>query len=82
VTAPSSLSSFVQSQTGEFGEGFPVTGFPVEDLMRRCNGHASPSKALVRCLARELGITESCLEKFAEEVRLDLSEPCTKRTWE
>ena len=41
----------------------------VTDLMRQCNGHASPSKALVKGLARELGINESHLEKLAEEVR-------------
>jgi hypothetical protein len=45
---------------------------PVEGLMRQCNGHASPSKALVRGLARELEINESHLEKLAEEVRKDL----------
>ena len=45
---------------------------PVEDLMRQCNGHAPPSKALVKCLARELDISESHLEKLAEEVRKDL----------
>jgi ribosome-binding protein aMBF1 (putative translation factor) len=44
----------------------------VTDLMRQCNGHAAPSKALVKGLAKELSITESCLEKFAEEVRKDL----------
>lgn len=32
---------------------------PVEELMRQANGHASPSKALVRGLARELDINES-----------------------
>ena len=32
---------------------------PVEDLMRQCNGKVSPSKALVRGLAKELGIDES-----------------------
>jgi ribosome-binding protein aMBF1 (putative translation factor) len=45
---------------------------PVEDLMRQANGHASPSKAPVRGLARELDINESYLEKLAEEVRKDL----------
>jgi ribosome-binding protein aMBF1 (putative translation factor) len=44
----------------------------VTDLMRQCNGHASPSKALVKGLARELDINESYLEKLAEEVRKDL----------
>jgi ribosome-binding protein aMBF1 (putative translation factor) len=45
---------------------------PVEDLMRQTNGHASPSKALVKGLAKELGIDESYLEKLAAEVRKDL----------
>jgi transcriptional regulator with XRE-family HTH domain len=42
---------------------------PVEDLMRQCNGKASPSKALVKNLAKELGIDESFLNRLAEEVR-------------
>jgi hypothetical protein len=45
---------------------------PVEDLMRQANGHASPSKALVKGLAKELEIDESYLEKLAAEVRKDL----------
>jgi len=45
---------------------------PVKDLMRQANGHASPSKALVKDLAKELGIDESYLEKVAAEVRKDL----------
>ncbi len=40
---------------------------PVEDLMRQANGHASPSKVLVKALAKELDINESYLEKLAEE---------------
>ena len=44
----------------------------VTDLMRQCNGKASPSKALVKGLAKELGIDESYLEKLAAEVRKDL----------
>ena len=44
----------------------------VHDLMHQCNGHAAPSKALVKGLARELDINESYLEKLAEEVRKDL----------
>ena len=44
----------------------------VTDLMRQCNGHAPPSKALVKGLARELDISELHLEKLAEEVRKDL----------
>jgi hypothetical protein len=43
----------------------------VTELMRQCNGHASPSKALVKGLAKELEINESYLEKLAEEVRRD-----------
>jgi hypothetical protein len=45
---------------------------PVTDLMRRCNGKAPPSKALVKGLAQELDISESFLEKLADEVRKDL----------
>ena len=44
----------------------------VTDLMRQCNAHALPPKALVKGLARELEINESLLEKLAEEVRKDL----------
>jgi hypothetical protein len=36
------------------------------------NGHASPSRALVKRLARELDLSESMLDKLAEEVRKDL----------
>jgi ribosome-binding protein aMBF1 (putative translation factor) len=32
---------------------------PVEDLMKQANGQASPSKALVKGLAKELDINES-----------------------
>ena len=46
----------------------------VTDLMRQCNSHAPPSKALVKGLARELGITEDRLEKLAEEGRKDLGQ--------
>jgi hypothetical protein len=45
---------------------------PVEDLMRQCNGKVSPSEALVKGVAKELGIDESYLEKLAAEVRKDL----------
>jgi hypothetical protein len=44
----------------------------VTDLMRQCNGHASPSKALVKGLAKELDINESFLNRLADEVRKDL----------
>ena len=45
---------------------------PVEDLMRQCNGKVSPSKALVKGLAKELSIDESFLNRLADEVRKDL----------
>jgi hypothetical protein len=43
----------------------------VADLMRQCNGKVSPSKALVKGLAKELDIDESFLNRLAEEVRKD-----------
>jgi ribosome-binding protein aMBF1 (putative translation factor) len=46
---------------------------PVEDLMRQCNGKIPPSKALVKGLAKELGIDEKLLEKLAEAVRQDFA---------
>jgi hypothetical protein len=46
-------------------------GMDVTDLMRQANGKVSPSKALVKGLARELGIDESYLEKLAAEVKKD-----------
>jgi ribosome-binding protein aMBF1 (putative translation factor) len=45
---------------------------PVEDLMRQCNGKVSPSKALVKGLAKELGIDDAYLNRLADEVRKDL----------
>ena len=45
---------------------------PVEDLMRQCNGKSSPSKGLVKGLAKEPDIDESFLNRLAEEVRKDL----------
>ena len=44
----------------------------VTDLMRQCNGKVSPSKALVKGLAKELEIDESYLNRLAKEVRKDL----------
>jgi hypothetical protein len=44
----------------------------VTDLMRQCNAKAPPSKFLVKGLARELNISESFLEKLAEEIPKDL----------
>jgi transcriptional regulator with XRE-family HTH domain len=45
---------------------------PVEDLMRQCNGKTSPTKALVKGLAKELDIDESFLNRLADEIRKDL----------
>jgi hypothetical protein len=45
----------------------------VTDLMHQCNAKASPSKALVKGLAKELDINEQFLDKLAEDVRKDLS---------
>jgi transcriptional regulator with XRE-family HTH domain len=44
----------------------------VIDLMRQVNGKAPPSEALVKALAKELGIDESYLNRLADEVRKDL----------
>jgi hypothetical protein len=44
----------------------------VTDLMRQINGKVSPSKALVKGLAKELDIDESFLNRLADEVRRDL----------
>ncbi len=44
----------------------------VEDLMGQCNSKVSPSKALVKGLAKELNIDESLLNRLADEVRKDL----------
>jgi hypothetical protein len=45
---------------------------PVEDLMRQCKGKTSPTKALVKGLAKELDIDESFLNRLADEIRKDL----------
>lgn len=39
----------------------------VTDLMRQCNGHAPPSKALVKGVAKELGMDEASLNRLADE---------------
>ena len=44
----------------------------VHQLMRECNAKVAPSKALVKGLARELNLSESMLDKLAEEVRKDM----------
>jgi hypothetical protein len=41
--------------------------------MTQCNGKTTPSKALVKGLAKELEISEYQLEKLADEVRKDLA---------
>ena len=50
----------------------------VTDLMRQCNGHAPPSKALVKGLPKELDIDEGLLERLAADVRKDFAAPGTK----
>ena len=44
----------------------------VTDLMRQCNGKTAPTKALVKGVAKELGIDEAYLNGLADEVRKDL----------
>jgi hypothetical protein len=44
----------------------------VHDLMRQCDGHEAPSKALLKGLAKELGVSEESLDRMAEEVRKGL----------
>jgi transcriptional regulator with XRE-family HTH domain len=47
-------------------------GMDVTDLMTQCNGKVVPSKALIKGLAKELGIDESFLNRLADQVRNDL----------
>jgi hypothetical protein len=44
----------------------------VVQLMKECNAKVPPSKALVKGVAKELGIDEGFLQKLADEVRKDL----------
>jgi hypothetical protein len=44
----------------------------VTDLMKQCNGKTSPTRKLVKGVAKELKIDEGFLERLAEEVRKDL----------
>jgi hypothetical protein len=44
----------------------------VHQLVRECNAKVPPSKALVKGLAKELDLSESMLDRLAEEVRKDL----------
>jgi transcriptional regulator with XRE-family HTH domain len=44
----------------------------VAELMKQANAKIPPSRALVKGLAKELGIDEGFLEKLAVEVRPDL----------
>jgi hypothetical protein len=46
---------------------------PLGELILQCKGMETPSKALVKGLARELDIKESFLIKLADEVRRDLA---------
>lgn len=45
-----------------FAELADKLGMDVTDLMRQCNAKTPPSEALVKGLARELGVDQSCLE--------------------
>ena len=45
----------------------------VTELMRQANGHAPPSKALVKGVAKEVGMDEKTLEKLTDEVRKDFA---------
>jgi transcriptional regulator with XRE-family HTH domain len=47
---------------------------PVDQQMRECNGKVLPSNALVKGLAKELGIEESFLNRSPDQVRKDLME--------
>jgi hypothetical protein len=44
----------------------------VHDLMRQCNGRVPATRALVKGVAKQLGIDEALLERLAEEVRRDM----------
>jgi transcriptional regulator with XRE-family HTH domain len=44
----------------------------ITQLMKECNGKVPPSKALVKGVAKELGIDEEFLEKLAADVRKNL----------
>jgi hypothetical protein len=66
------IGSAAARKMGNFQDLAAKLNMPVEDLMRQSNGHAPPSKALVKGLAPELDIDEGFLEKLAEEVRRDL----------
>jgi hypothetical protein len=52
---------------------------PLGELMLQCNGKEAPSKALVKGLARELGVGESYLEKLAEEVRKEFGKAANRK---
>ena len=61
----------LRSQDADLCDLADTLKMDVTDLMRQCNGHAPPSKALVKGLAKELGIDESFLNRLADEVRKD-----------
>jgi ribosome-binding protein aMBF1 (putative translation factor) len=66
------IGSACNKQLRTFADLAEKLTMDVIDLMRQCNRKAAPSKALVKGLARELDISESYLDKLAEEVRKDL----------
>jgi hypothetical protein len=44
----------------------------VTDLTKQCNAKTPPTRALVKGVAKQLGMDEGLLERLAEEVRRDL----------
>jgi len=66
------ISASCTRQSRSFDDLAEKLKMNVTDLMRECNGKTSPSKGLVKGLARELDITESYLDQLANEVRKDL----------
>jgi hypothetical protein len=45
----------------------PRLKMDVHQFMKECNGHASPSSALVKGLARELDLSESMLDRLSKQ---------------
>ena len=66
------ISAACSAQMRTFADLADKLDMDVTDLMKECNGKVSPSKALVKGLAKELDIDELFLEKLAAEVRKDL----------
>jgi hypothetical protein len=57
---PQATTREKKAQTRTFQDLAEKPKMPVEYLMRQANGHAPPFKALVKILAKELRIDESC----------------------